>query len=44
MVETTAKLNELKQNIEHSLVSKKELANEKLENEKKIGNLQILAA
>lgn len=44
MVENVAKLNELKQSIEHNLASKKDLANEKLENEKKFGNLQILTA
>ena len=32
MVENVAKLNELKQSIEHNLASKKDLANEKLEN------------
>ena len=44
MVENAAKLNELRQSVEHNLASKKDMANEKLENEKKFGNLQIQAA
>lgn len=32
MVENAAKLNELRQSVEHNLVSKKDIANEKLEN------------
>ena len=44
MVENAAKMNELRQSVEHNLASKKDVASEKLENEKRIGNLQILVA
>ena len=44
MVETVSKLNELKENVEHTLTSKKDTANDKLDFEKKIGNLQVQAA
>lgn len=39
-----SKTNELRDYIEHNLTSKKEFSGEKLENEKKIGNLQIQTA
>ena len=44
MVENAAKLNELRQSVEHNLASKKDVAAEKLENEKKFGNMQVLTA
>lgn len=37
-------MNELKDNIEHSVASKKELANDKLDTERKIGNLNVSVA
>lgn len=41
IVEVNAKINELKDFIEHNLTTKKESGLEKLDSEKKIGNLQV---
>ena len=37
-------MNELKDNVEHSVASKKDLANDKLDTERKLGNLNVTVA
>ena len=44
MVEIQARINEIKDNIELNLPNRREIGQEKLENEKKFGNLQIAVA
>jgi hypothetical protein len=44
MVEMSARLNEVKDNIELNFLTRKEMNQEKLENEKKIGNITITIA
>ena len=44
MVEVQARINEIKDNIELNLPNRREIGQEKLENEKKFGNLQIAVA
>lgn len=44
LVEIQARINEIKDNIELNLPNRREIGQEKLENEKKFGNLQIAVA
>lgn len=41
LIEGAARLNELRENVLQTLLTKKDFAQEKLDNEKKIGNLQV---
>ena len=44
IIEVNSKMNELKDNVEHSVASKKDLANDKLDTERKLGNLNVTVA